>query len=45
MSVTGDMWLEDGAVIGRGTHDDLMAAQGAYYEMVKASEEDAAAVI
>jgi ATP-binding cassette subfamily B protein/subfamily B ATP-binding cassette protein MsbA len=26
--------MEDGAVIERGTHDSLMAARGAYYEMV-----------
>ena len=37
--------MEDGAVIERGTHDELMAAQGAYYDMVqrqlKSSEEHA----
>ena len=26
--------MEDGAVVERGTHDDLMEARGAYYEMV-----------
>jgi ATP-binding cassette subfamily B protein len=39
--------MEDGAVIEQGPHDALMAAQGAYYDMVqrqlKASEEGATA--
>lgn len=26
--------MEDGAIVERGTHDDLMAARGAYYAMV-----------
>ena len=26
--------MEDGHVIERGTHEDLMTARGAYYEMV-----------
>jgi ABC-type multidrug transport system fused ATPase/permease subunit len=26
--------LEDGRVIERGTHEDLMAARGTYYDMV-----------
>jgi ATP-binding cassette subfamily B protein/subfamily B ATP-binding cassette protein MsbA len=27
--------MEDGRVVERGTHEELMAAQGSYYEMVK----------
>src|SRR5271169_1314950 len=28
------MLMEDGRVIERGTHDELMSARGGYYEMV-----------
>jgi ABC-type multidrug transport system fused ATPase/permease subunit len=27
--------MEDGRVVERGKHDDLMAARGSYYEMVQ----------
>ena len=27
--------MEDGKVVERGRHDDLMAARGSYYEMVQ----------
>jgi ABC-type multidrug transport system fused ATPase/permease subunit len=35
--------MEDGRVLERGTHDQLMAAKGQYYEMVlrQATEETA----
>jgi len=27
--------MEDGRVVERGTHDELMSARGAYYDMVQ----------
>jgi ATP-binding cassette subfamily B protein/subfamily B ATP-binding cassette protein MsbA len=35
--------MEDGQVIERGTHDELMAAQGVYYDMVRRQMESQAA--
>jgi ABC-type multidrug transport system fused ATPase/permease subunit len=33
--------MEDGRIIERGTHDELMTARGTYYEMVMRQAESA----
>jgi len=33
--------MDDGRIIKRGTHDELMAARGTYYEMVMRQAESA----